>query len=477
MCICLDNVYLIIELEGKAMDIDETKIYDFEKDFAREAVEVLQNLIRINTSNPPGNEIKAAEWIHSFLSREGIESEIIESAPTRGNVIARLEGKDKSAPSLLLLSHLDVVPSQNLDEWQVPPFSGELKDGFIWGRGAVDMKGATAAQLITFVRLHRENIKPKGDIIFAATADEECGGHFGPGWLLEHKFELIKADNVVTEGGGQLLPMKTKYPHYVIQISEKGIFWTRLRTRGRAGHGSMPGPSKEMAIVKMMKVIDKIAHYTPPIIIQDLFKETIKAMDLPYAPLTRRIFTSKRFIKFGVWLAKKIIDEEIENLIYPLVQNKITPTVIHAGEKENNIPGLCEAILDVRMLPGFDRADLNKELRKILGKKLFEEVELEPIIDQPGGLTPTNTQFYQKIEQTIGELDPGAKLVPILSPGSTDMLHFRRKGIQAYGFVPMKIDELSAKELASMVHGYNERLSVSNLMFATRFFYELCLKY
>ncbi|MHA1267050.1 MAG: M20/M25/M40 family metallo-hydrolase [Candidatus Helarchaeota archaeon] len=453
----------------------EWDYYNFEKDFVEETIKVLQELVRIDTTTPPGNETKAATWISDFLSKEGIESEVIESAPGRGNVIARLKGKDGTAPSLLLLSHLDVVPSQNVDKWEVPPFSGVIKDGYIWGRGTLDCKGTTAPQLMVFVKLHREGFKPKGDIVFAATADEETGGHFGPDWLLENRFEVIKADNVITEGGGPELPLKI--PHYVIQISEKGIYWTKMRTRGAAGHGSMPGPSKEMAIIKMARVIEKIAKRKPPIIIQNIFKETVQAMDLPAPWFSKRIFTSKKFIRLGVWLAKKVMKEEIDDIIYPLVQNTITPTIIHAGQKENNIPGLCEAALDVRLLPGFDRDDLYKELKKILGKKLYEEVEFSAIENQPGGYTPTKTEFYRKIEQTIGTLVPGSKLVPILSPGSTDMLHFRKKGIQAYGFVPMKLGDLSAKEFAALPHGYNERISIENLMFATRFFYDLCHKY
>ncbi|NVM28864.1 MAG: M20/M25/M40 family metallo-hydrolase [Candidatus Helarchaeota archaeon] len=458
------------------MQLKEEELYDFKKEFAEEVIKVLQELIRIDTTNPPGNETKAAEWIHNFLSKEGIESEVIESAPGRGNVISRLKGTDNSAPSLLLLSHLDVVPSQDLEKWEVPPFSGEFKDGYVWGRGSLDCKGTTAPQLMVFVKLHREGIKPKGDIVFAATADEESGGHYGPDWLLENKFDLIKVDDVVTEGGGPEMPLKV--PHYTIQISEKGVYWTRIRTHGAAGHGSMPGPSKNMAIVKMMKVIEKIAKRKPPIIIQDLFKETVKAMDLPAAWITKRIFTSKRLMRFSVWMAKKFfIKEEIDHVIFPLVQNNITPTVIQSGQKVNNIPGLCEAKLDVRLLPGFDRDDLYKEMKKVLGKKLFNEVEFIAIQDQPGGFTPTGTDLYQKIEQTIKNIEPGAKLVPILSPGSTDMLHFRKKGIKAYGFVPMKLGDLSAKEFSALPHGYNERVSIENLMLATRFFYDLCLKY
>ncbi|MDD1776704.1 MAG: M20/M25/M40 family metallo-hydrolase [Candidatus Helarchaeota archaeon] len=462
------------------MDSDQANQYGLSKEIMNETIQILQELVRIDTTNPPGNEIRAAEWIHNYLAKEGIDSEVIESAPGRGNVISRLKGQG-AGPSLLLLSHIDVVPSQDVEKWEVPPFSGELKkdstgDLYVWGRGSLDTKCATAEQLMTYLRLYREGIKPKGDIVFAATADEESGGHFGAGWLVQNKFETIRADNVITEGGGQLLPIKTKTPNYDIQLSEKGIFWTRVKTRGSAGHGSMPGPAKNMAIIKMMKVIDKISRYKPPIIIQDIFRETVAAMDLPAPWLSKRIFTSKWLMKLGVWLAKKVMKQEVEEILYPLVQNKITPTVLRAGQKENNIPGLCEATLDVRLLTGFDRDDLYKILKKILGK-LYNEVELEPIEDQPGGYTPSKTEFYQKIEQTISHLDPNAKLVPMLSPGSTDMLHFRNKGMQAYGFVPMKLGKLTAKEFEALAHGYNERFSVDNLMLGTRFFYDLCLIY
>jgi acetylornithine deacetylase/succinyl-diaminopimelate desuccinylase-like protein len=396
---------------GCVMEIDETRSHNFTKEIVTETIKILQELIRIDTTNPPGNETKAAEWIQSYLSKEGIDAEVIESAPGRGNVISRLKGSS-GGPSLLLLSHIDVVPSQDVEKWEVPPFSGDLKERFIWGRGAVDCKGTTAPQLI-YIQLHRDGFKPKGDIVFAATADEESGGHFGPGWLVENKFDLIKADNVVSEGGGQLMPLKSKNNNYIIQIAEKSIYWTKIKTRGIAGHGSIPPNSNETAIVKMMKIIQKMA-----------------------------------------------------------------PTIIRAGDKENNIPGVCETTLDCRLLPGYDRVTLYEELKKIFGKKLFAEVELVTIEDQPGGLTPINTDFYERIKQTIQKLDPKAKLVPILSPGSTDLLHFRKKGIQAYGFVPMLVDEgLTTKIFKEMIHGYNERLSIGNLMFATRFFYDLSQQY
>ncbi|MHA1144941.1 MAG: M20/M25/M40 family metallo-hydrolase [Candidatus Helarchaeota archaeon] len=445
--------------------------------FKKEAIQTLQDLIRIDTTNPPGNETKAAEYIQDKLQSEGFDTELIESAPGRGNVITRIKGSG-NGPSLLLIGHLDVVPAGDLDKWDVPPFSGELRDGFIWGRGALDMKGSVVAELMAFLRIHREGYRPKGDIIYAATADEEAGGHFGPGWLLnqpEH-FEKIKADNVISEGGGSVLPIGGKNPNFLIQIAEKGIFWTKFRTFGPAGHGSIPGKPKEMAIIKMKEVLDKLSKYKPPIIIQDIFRETAANISLP--SIARKLLTTKLTMKGAVWLAGKIFGEDIGQLIFPLVQNKITPTMLKAGEKVNAIPGECEGAIDVRFLPGYDRNDLNRILREVLGKKLYEAVEWEPIIDQPGGYTPTSVPFYNQIKETIQEVEPGAKLVPILSPGSTDLLHFRNKGMNAFGFVPMKIDEgMTIREMGEMPHGYNERISVDNLMFATKFFYNLAKKY
>ncbi|MHA1797339.1 MAG: M20/M25/M40 family metallo-hydrolase [Candidatus Helarchaeota archaeon] len=455
------------------IELDEKKLHGFDKEFANETIKILQELIRIDTTNPPGNEIKAASWIQDYLSKDGIESEIIESAEGRGNIISRLKGTDSNAPSLMILSHLDVVPSQDLKKWEFPPFSGEFKDNFIWGRGALDCKGTTAPQLMTFITLYREGFKPKGDIIFAATADEEAGGHFGPGWLLENKFEKFKADYVITEGGGQLVPLPTKNPNYIIQVAEKGIYWTRLKINGAAGHGSVPGNPDKMAIVKMAKVIEKISKFKPKVEINDIYKQTLETIEA--SGLIKFFLGSKRLFHTAMKLGKIILKEDVSQLLSPLVQNKITVTMLNAGSKVNNIPGTCEASLDVRLLPGYDREHLNFLLRKIFGKKLFNEIEIEAIENQPGGYTPIDTEFGRKIEDVMKKIEPTARLIPYLSPGSTDMCHLRKYGIKAYGFVPMKVDEgLTIREMGEMPHGYNERISYGNLMFATRFFYELC---
>lgn len=444
--------------------------------FTDECVKTLQELIRLDTTNPPGNESKAAEFIQKKLENEDLDAEVIESEPERGNVVSRLRGSPEN-PSLLLIGHLDVVPAGDRINWDIDPFSGELKDGFIWGRGALDMKGSVVAELMAFIKAVREGFKPKGEVIYAGTADEEAGGHRGSRWLLAHPKHLAKftATDVISEGGGFLLPFKTKSSDFIIEIAEKGVFWTKIRTSGIAGHSSIPGKIKNMSIIKMMTVFDKISKWKPPIRIQNTFRETGRSIDIP--GYQKKLLTTKLTLKAIVWLASKLLKINVGRIIFPLVQNKITPTMIHAGEKINNIPGTCEGAIDVRLLPGFDRDDLNKILQKILGKKLFKEIELEPIQSQPGGYTPINTPFYQRINEAINEIEP-AKLVPILCPGSTDLRYFRKLGMNAYGFVPMKVDEdLTIREMGDMPHGYNERISVKNLMFATEFFYKLLKKY
>ena len=456
-------------------NLDESKLQGFSKEFTKESIKVLQELIRIDTTNPPGNEVEAANWIRDYLSKEGIESKVVESAEGRGNLTSTLKGTDSNAPSLMILSHLDVVPSQDLDRWKVPPFSGEFKDNFIWGRGALDCKGTTVPQLMTYIKLHRDGFKPKGDIVFAATADEEAGGHYGPGWLLDNNIEGFKADNVITEGGGQLIPLPTKNPSYIIQVAEKGIFWTKITTNGAAGHGSTPGDPNKMAIVKMSKVIKKISKYKPPVKMGEIYKQTLEAIEV--AGYIKFFISHKRLFGTAMKLGKKLLKEDVSQLLSPLVQNKFTVTVLNAGGKVNNIPGTCEAKVDVRTLPGVGRDDVTKIFKKILGKKLFNDVTIEALENQPGGYTPLGNEFSDKILEITRILEPNVQLVPFLSPGSTDMCHFRRHGIRAYGFVPMKVDEgLTVREMGEMPHGYNERISYGNLMYATKFFHELCLR-
>ena len=244
------------------------------KDVEREITSLLSELIRLNTTNPPGNETKAANYIAQFLAKEGLRSEIIESAPGRGSVITRLKGTGEK-PNLLLLSHLDVVAA-NPKEWTVDPFAGEVKDGYVYGRGAYDMKCMTAIEIMVIKLLKKNNIKLKGDVVLAATADEEQGGEEGAGYLLRNHKEKVWCPYVINEGGGLAFPSKKGYV-FPVQTAEKGILWLRIKAKGTPGHGSTPNMA-DNAVMRMNKVIDKLANYKPPTIYVPTLKEFLAEM-------------------------------------------------------------------------------------------------------------------------------------------------------------------------------------------------------
>ncbi|MEM2738169.1 MAG: M20/M25/M40 family metallo-hydrolase [Candidatus Bathyarchaeia archaeon] len=244
------------------------------KEIEEEVTTLLSDLIKINTTNPPGNETKAAKFLAETLERDGFKCEILESAPGRGNVITRLKGTGEK-PSLLLLSHLDVVAA-NPKEWSVDPFSGLVKDGFVWGRGAMDMKSMTAMEVMVMKLLKRNGVRLKGDVILAATADEEKGGEYGAGWLVQKYPEKVRADYVINEGGGQAIPVDGKNI-FTIQTAEKGILWFKVKAKGRPGHGSVPGAA-DNAILRMSKVVDKLGNYCAEMVLTPTVKEFLAVM-------------------------------------------------------------------------------------------------------------------------------------------------------------------------------------------------------
>ncbi|MHA1298671.1 MAG: M20/M25/M40 family metallo-hydrolase [Candidatus Helarchaeota archaeon] len=440
-----------------------------DSDIGKETIDLLQNILQIDTTNPPGNEIEVANFLHDLFSKEGFDSEIYESDDGRGNIITKLKGSDPGAPKLLLLSHMDVVPANQM-EWDVPPFSGQIKSNYIWGRGAIDCKNLVTTEAISLIKLKREGFKPKGDIIFCSTADEECGGNYGAKWVVENLWDKIKCDFVINEGGGIELPFG-KTPKYLVQIAEKGVYWTKMRVKGVSAHASMPNIG-DNALLKMLKVIYRIDTYKIPTVITEPFKEMVKSIGLPW--IFEKLITSKRFAKGALKLAKLKFKQAVD-IIIPLIQMTITPTVIETENKKTNIiPDSCEAVFDCRLLPGQDRDYLNKHLKKAIGKKLFSELELTPIQSDPGTVSPTNTILFEKISKTIKLLHPGAEIIPFMVAGFTDSKHFRVRGIPAYGCCPIRKDpDMELEEALTLGHGKNERISVNNLLLEGEFFYRL----
>jgi acetylornithine deacetylase/succinyl-diaminopimelate desuccinylase-like protein len=435
----------------------------------QEITRFLSDLIRINTTNPPGNETAAANFIAQYIAKEGLKTEVIESAPGRGSVITRLKGSGEK-PNLLLLSHIDVVAA-NPSEWTVDPFAGTVKDGYVYGRGAYDMKGMTAVEVLTLLLLKRNNIPLKGDVVLAATADEEKGGEEGAGALLRNHKEKVWCPYVLNEGGGLAIPQK-KGNVYPVQTAEKGILWFKIKAKGTPGHGSTPNMA-DNAIVRMNKVITKIGEYQP----ETFYVPTLKQFLTEVAKLnpdlegyfSRLLANPTQSEQILDELAKK--DKALAEEIRPRTKTTITPTIIHGGVKENIIPSECETVFDCRVLPG-QSVDTTLTLIKSLLKDVgFEKLSFEIIQMHDGNESTTQTPLYTAITDVLREFEPNCGVTPTLTTGGTDSRFFRETGSICYGFHPMRPDEPNDL-LEKRMHGIDERITVENLVFGTSIFYE-----
>ncbi|MEM2250374.1 MAG: M20/M25/M40 family metallo-hydrolase [Candidatus Bathyarchaeia archaeon] len=439
-----------------------------------EITALLSDLIRINTTNPPGNESQAAKYLAENLEREGFKCEVLESAPGRGNVITRLKGTGEK-PSLLLLSHLDVVAA-NPKEWSVDPFSGLVKDGFVWGRGAIDMKSMTAIEVMVMKLLKRKNVKLKGDVILAATADEEKGGEYGAGWLVRNHLEKVKAKYVINEGGGHAIPMDSKNV-FTIQTAEKGILWFKIKAKGRPGHGSVPGAA-DNAILRMNRVVDKLGNYRAPMVLTPTVKQFFAVMAEENVEarqaLTFLLQTPDRGDDILDMLAQK--DKTMAEQFRALLRTTITPTIIHGGVKENIIPSECETVFDCRILPGQSTTETLNHVKELLRDVDLEKLEFEVVQANEPSESPMDTPLYELMVETLKGFEPNCTVAPILLTGGTDSRFFRSLGSVCYGFQPM-LSDLPFSEIWKMVHGVDERISIKNLIFGTSVLYNVVEKF
>ena len=435
----------------------------------QEVTQLLRELIRIDTTNPPGNETQAATYIAQYLANEGFKTEIIESAPGRGSVITRLKGTGEK-PSLLLLSHLDVVAA-NPNEWTVDPFAGVVKDGYVYGRGAYDMKCMTAIEIMVIKLLKKNNVKLKGDIVLAATADEEQGGEEGAGYLLQHHREKVWCPYVINEGGGLAIPSKKGYV-FPVQTAEKGILWLKIKAKGTPGHGSTPNMA-DNAVLRMNKVIDKLGNYKPQTIYVPTLKQFLAEMAKQDPELeetfSRLLSNPRQSEQILDELAKK--DRALAEEIRPRTKMTIAPTMIHGGVKENIIPSDCEAVFDCRILPGqsvTETIDLIKGLLKDVG---LDKLSFEFIQAHGGSESVSDTPLYSTITSVLKEFEPGCGVTPTLTTGGTDSRFFRENGSICYGFQPMIPDEPN-DQLEKRMHGIDERITIENLVYGTSILYE-----
>jgi acetylornithine deacetylase/succinyl-diaminopimelate desuccinylase-like protein len=421
-------------------------------DLRDEVTDLLQRLIRVDTTNPPGNETAAAELLRDYLAANGVDSALIAKTPERANLVARIPGGG-GGPSLLLLCHTDVVYADPAD-WTVPPFSGELRDGVVWGRGALDMKSQVAANAVAIASLAREGFKPRGDLIFVATADEEQGGGghgdngFGLQWLCETHPDAVRCDYAINEGGGERLELADGTAVYQATVAEKMTAPFRLRVHGRAGHASMPRIA-DNALVNAAKLIERIAAYRPePQIgpeVEAFTRAVLGEVPAPHEAAAR----------VGQ------LDAAMGALVDALLAPTFSPTIISASKKRNVIPAVCEVEVDCRLLPGQHPEHVEPMIRAVLGGDIA--YDLEWIEGRGGTRSSIETPLWSALEEFVGEAVPGAKVGPLMCAGFTDS-HWLREafGTVAYGFFP------SSGELPTLIHSADERIPVADLELGVR---------
>jgi acetylornithine deacetylase/succinyl-diaminopimelate desuccinylase-like protein len=433
------------------------------KPLEEEAVSTLSRYIQVDTTNPPGNEIKAAQFIKKIFDREGIESKIIESRPGRGNIYARLRG-DGSKKAVLLLNHMDVVPADP-HHWKEPPFSGIIKDGEIWGRGALDDKGPAVVELLTLLALKRQNIPLKADVIFLGTADEEAGGDLGAGYLVEKHRELFaNVGLVLNEGGGIRLDKNGKAREYSVSMAEKTPLWLRLTATGKPGHGSTPGG--DLAVNKLITALQHVMQYQAPIKVVPEVQKFYADVALGEPKERRQKFLDLRASLRDPAFVTEFTKDPRNNAS---VRNTISITGIKGSDKVNVIPAEATAQLDVRLLPGEDPQAFIKQLQKIIAD---DSIKIDIILSFPPATSPAHPEAMRIITEMAKEHDGGAPVVSPLVRGFTDCHFFRERNIACFGFMPLR----NPASAGGMVHGIDERITLESLRAGLRGMYEIVRK-
>jgi len=439
------------------------------REIQEEVTDFLSSLIRFNTTNPPGNETVAAKYVAKDLEKDGFKCELFESAPGRGSVITRLKGTGNK-PSLLLLSHLDVVAA-NPKEWSVDPFGGVVKDGCVWGRGALDMKGMTAIEVMAMKLLKRNGVKLQGDVILAATADEEKGGEAGAGWLVKNHKDKIVADYVLNEGGGMAISVGDKNV-YTVQTAEKGIHWFKIRAKGRPGHGSVPGGA-DNAIMRMNEVIGKLGNHRSKIMLTPTVEQYLTEMakaDKLLQSLSQLLQNPEKSDQLLDILAKQ--DNYLAEEIRARLRMTVTPTMVHGGVKENIIPSECEAVFDCRVLPGQNTSQAMDRIKDLLKDIGLDNLQFETIHAAEPSESSMNTPLYELIVEVMKEFEPNCGVSPVMLTGGTDSRFFRAVGSECYGFHPV-LPETSYSQMQETIHGIDERISINNLVLGTSILYSI----
>jgi acetylornithine deacetylase/succinyl-diaminopimelate desuccinylase-like protein len=430
-------------------------------DYGQMAVDLLRKYLQVDTTVPPGNELRGALFFKEVLEREGITAEIDEFEPGRANLLAVLKGSGARRP-LVLMNHMDVVPADPA-RWSVPPFSGELRNGMIYGRGAEDMKTEGIVQLLALVRLKRENVPLDRDVIFLATADEEADfkgalrALSADGWL----DRLKQAEYLVTEGGENVVD-RGNVLYFGVETAEKGPFWLKLRTTGTPGHGSRP--IADSALNRLIRALERVRlHRTQMKVLPTVakfFRDQAARAPEPRATWYRDVETALANPE-----AARVLYDDRD--VSALLRNTISITIVKAGYKTNVIPGTAEAELDVRLLPGEDPQAFLAELKGVVADPTVEIVP--PTTFRAPNQSPADTELFRVIERVLARHHPGVPVTTKMLTGATECVLFRPLGIHCYGFTPL----LTSREEVATGHGDDERINEATLRRSPAVFYEV----
>jgi acetylornithine deacetylase/succinyl-diaminopimelate desuccinylase-like protein len=429
-----------------------------------EALVHFKELLRIDTTNPPGNERAATDYLARVLDREGIGYQVVESEPTRASLVARLRGSGKHGP-LMLSGHLDVVPVER-DRWTHDPFGAEEHDGCIWGRGAIDMKNMVAMSLTVLLLLKRAGIRLDRDVIFAAVADEEAGSRLGARFLVERHPELVRAEYVLNEIGAYTFYLGDAV-FYPIQVAEKGICWFELSARGTAGHGSMPRPDN--AIVRLARAIEALGSERLPFHPVPVVETFVRGLAERVPEVARRVvplLVRPRLAPVLLGLLRRR-DPEQAIALEALLRNTASPTVVAGGRKVNVIPSSASVLVDGRMLPGQTVERFLAEVRRVVG----DDLEVRVVEQHEGEVFRTDTPLFDAIGRAIERHHPGALAVPFMIPGFTDSHAYAKLGATCYGFAPVKMPK--GLSYTSLYHGHDERIPKDGFAWGLRVLGEL----
>ncbi|HQR36664.1 MAG TPA: M20/M25/M40 family metallo-hydrolase [Blastocatellia bacterium] len=455
VCSLLLGILVLVSVDGRAQSPVNWDAIQ------KESVELFIQYLKIDTTNPPGNEIKAANFFAEICKREGIEYKIFEPFPGRGTLWARLKGDGSQRP-IVLLNHTDVVP-HSPEFWSVPAFSGQIKDGFIYGRGAQDMKSVGLAQFMVMLAMKRAKISLKRDIIFLATADEEAGGLQGAGWFAKTHPELLgKAEFLLNEGGNNVVDVGGKVLAVGIGPSEKTPAWLRLTATGEPGHGSVPRPNS--SVNRLLRALNRLLDYSPAIQLTPVVEQAFKAM-APLMPpeLAAKYSNLSDAVKDPAFVRMLESDPGSK----ALTRNTISVTMLTGSNKVNVIPPVATAEIDTRLVPG---EKLERWIAELRGVIKDDSIRIEPVLAFEANASPTNTDLVKAIADVVSRRFPGAIITHPVLAGFTDSHYYRDMGIHSYGFSPFVAP---LRELGGGFHGNDERIGKKAFVDGVKFYYEI----